>query len=163
MIKEIPGHSGFFASTEGIIIGKRGKPIKGRIDRCGYQEVVLSENGKSRNWLVHRLILMTFNPAQNMEHLDVNHKNGIKTDNRLDNLEWCTRSKNIKHSYRNGLQSKVTNPHGTFRVLDDKDFDIIRDLHHQGYLDKEIAAEIGCSRSLVSRKIREWGIRNDYD
>ena len=163
MIKEIPGHPGFQATTSGQIIGKRGKPMKGHVDRCGYQEVLLSENGKSKNWLVHRLILLTFAPTECMDALDVNHKNGIKTDNRLENLEWCTRSENTKHSYRNGLQGKVTNPHGTYRILDEQDFETIRDLHHRGYLDSEIAAEIGCSRSLVSKKIREWGIRNDHD
>ena len=147
----------------GEIIGKRGKPLKGHIDRCGYREVLLSENGTTKNHLVHRLILATFRPIANMEDYDVNHKNGDKLDNRLENLEWCTRSENISHSYRNGLQTKVTNPHGTYRVLNENDFDIIRDLHHRGYLDREIAVEVGCSRGLVSRKIREWGIRNDHD
>lgn len=159
----IPNHFGFMATIDGDIIGKRGKPLKGHIDRCGYREVLLSENGKTKNYLVHRLILATFRPISNMEDYDVNHKNGDKLDNRLSNLEWCTRSANITHSYRNGLQAKVTNLHGTYRVLTETDFDIIRDLHHRGYLDREIAREIGCSRGLVSRKIREWGIRNDHD
>lgn len=159
----IPNHCGYIANVNGVIIGKRGKPLKGHIDRCGYYEVVFSENGKMKSYLVHRLILETFNPISNMDSYDVNHKNGVKTDNRLENLEWCTRSENIKHSYRNGLQAKVTNRHGTYRVLSEMDFDTIRDLHHRGYPDKEIACEIGCSRGLVSRKIREWGIRNDHD
>lgn len=163
MIKDIPGHPGYMANSDGKIIGKRGNVMKGHIDRCGYHEVVLSENGKSKSWLVHRLVMSTFVPTKNMEQLDVNHRNGIKTDNRLENLEWCTRSENTRHSYQNGLQTKVTNQHGTYRTLGEQDFDIIRDLHHRGYLDKEIAAEIGCSRGLVSRKIREWGIRNDHD
>lgn len=163
MIKDIPGHPGFKATINGQIIGKRGLPLKGRIDRCGYHEVVLSENGKSKSWLVHRLVLSTFVPVERMDQLDVNHRNGTKIDNRLENLEWCTRSENTRHSYQNGLQAKVTNQHGTYRTLGEQDFDIIRDLHHRGYLDKEIAAEIGCSRGLVSRKIREWGIRNDHD
>jgi hypothetical protein len=162
-IAMIPNHYGFMASKQGEIIGKRGKPLKGHIDRCGYREVLLSENGKSKNYLVHRLVMMTFCPRSDSGELDVNHKNGNKLDNSLENLEWCTRSQNIRHSYDNGLQEKVTNIHGSFRVLNERDFDVIRDLHHRGYLDKEIAKEIGCSRGLVSRKIREWGIRNDHD
>ena len=47
--------------------------------------------------------------------------------------------------------------------LCESDLDTIQDLHHRGYPDWQIAKELGCSRSLVSRKIREWGIRNEHD
>lgn len=164
MIKSICGFPEYQVTSDGQVIGKRGKPMKGGVDRCGYREVSLSYYPHyQKTALVHRLVLSTFSPIENMELYDVNHINGNKLDNRLENLEWCTRSENIKHSFANGLQAKVTNPHGTYRVLDEKDFDKIRDLHHRGYFDEEIAKEIGCSRSLVSRKIRKWGIRNDHD
>ena len=102
----IPNHFGFMATVDGEIIGKRGKPLKGYIDRCGYREVLLSENGKTKSYLVHRLILATFKPVSDTESYDVNHKNGNKLDNRLENLEWCTRSENIKHAYSTGLERK---------------------------------------------------------
>ena len=159
----IRGYPGYKVNKDGQVIGKRGKPMEGRVDRYGYREVVLSYYPNQKQALVHRLVMSTFAPIENMELYDVNHKNGDKLDNRFENLEWCSRSENIKHSYGNGLQTKVTNPHGTYRVLNDDDFDVIRDLHHRGYYDYEIAKEIGCSRGLISRKIREWGIRNDKD
>lgn len=163
-IENVLEYPGYKVTTDGHVIGKRGKPMKGRIDRNGYRAVILSYYPElSKQVSVHRLVLATFSPIENMEKLDVNHKNGNKLDNRLENLEWCTRSENIKHSYKNGLQTKATNPHGTYRVLNDNDIDIIRDLHKRGYYDWEIAKEIGCSRSLVSRKIRELEIRNDKD
>lgn len=158
----IPSHPGFAAAKDGTIIGKRGKPLIGHVDRCGYHEVLLSENGKTKSYFAHRLIAETFIPNPNSLPF-VNHKDGNKLNNSVDNLEWCTRSENALHSFRNGLQKKATNQHGTFRVLSEVDFDTIRDLHHRGYLDEEIAKEIGCSRGLVSRKIREWGVRNDHD
>lgn len=149
---------GYFVSPKGNVYNKHGEVMQGAVDRCGYRHVIL--NRKNKN--VHRLIAEAFIP--NPKHLRcVNHKDGNKLNNSVENLEWCTHSQNTRHSYRNGLQSEVGNKHGVYRVLEEVDFEIIRDLHHRGYIDKEIAAEIGCSRGLVSRKIREWGIRSDHD
>ena len=156
----IPNFPGYKVTKDGQVIGKRGKPMKGHIDRCGYREVILSYYPDfQKNALVHRLVLSTFNPIENMEFYDVNHINGNKLDNRLENLEWCTRSQNIKHSYEHELQTKVTNPHGTYRVLTKNDLDAIIQLHKFGLIDSKIANYLGCSRSLISRKIREMGLR----
>ena len=77
--------------------------MKGSVDRCGYIKIII--HGK--NVLVHRIIASVFilNP-NNLEQ--VNHKNGIKTDNNVDNLEWCTRSENLIHAYKIGLEKKQT-------------------------------------------------------
>ena len=159
-VKQAYGFPEYRVTRDGQVIGKRGKVMKGCIDRSGYREVILSYYPNfQKQVLVHRLVLSTFAPIENMESYDVNHKNGNKLDNRLENLEWCTRSENVKHSYKNGLQAKATNPHGTFRVLDAVDLAMIRQGHLLGNTDKEIADHIGCSRGLVSRKIREMGIR----
>lgn len=69
----------------------------------GYLYVGLSKNGKLYTKLVHRLVLITF--LQKLKNKKFsNHINGIKTDNRLDNLEWVTRSENQNHAYKLGLQ-----------------------------------------------------------
>ena len=61
----IPNHTEFKATPDGQIIGKRGKLLIGHIDRCGYREVLFSENGKTNQYRVHRLIAETFIPNPN--------------------------------------------------------------------------------------------------
>ena len=70
----------------------------------GYFRIVLQTSKGRKTFQVHRLILMTFNPVENMENLEVNHINGNKSDNSLKNLEWCSGSFNVRHSLETGLK-----------------------------------------------------------
>ena len=83
--------------------------IKGRIrkkvtHKKGYDQVMLSNNGL-KLFLVHRLVAEAFIINELMKR-EVNHINGIKTDNRVENLEWCTRKENESHAHKTGLKNQ---------------------------------------------------------
>lgn len=70
----------------------------------GYMHLDLCSNGKVKKFLVHRLVAITLIPNPDNKP-QVNHINGIKTDNRPQNLEWCTPSENQKHSIKIGIRT----------------------------------------------------------
>lgn len=77
----------------------KGKILIGYIDRGGYRKVTLAKNGINKHYFVHRLMAIEFIINPNGKPC-INHKNGIKKDNYLKNLEWVTHSENLIHSRR---------------------------------------------------------------
>lgn len=74
--------------------------------RDGYVRVILGGNGKTKSHFVHRLVAEAFVPNPDKK-TQVNHKNGVKTDNRAENLEWVTCSENIRHAFNTGLNKHL--------------------------------------------------------
>lgn len=96
---------------------RKEKIIKPYITRFGYLRVNLYENGKRKNFHVHRLVALAFIPNPN-NLPQVNHKDGNKHNNCFDNLEWCNQSENLKHAYKMGLMvAKLNNSKLSKQVL----------------------------------------------
>jgi len=69
-----------------------------------YLSVTLHNRGNNKGYLIHRLIALHFIPNPENKKM-INHKNGIKNDNRIENLEWVTCKENIQHAYDTGLKT----------------------------------------------------------
>lgn len=98
--KDVQGYEGLYqVSNTGQVRGvKRGKTLKPHKSKAGYLEVTLSKQNTFAYFLIHRLVAQAFIPNPEGKP-QINHKNGVKTDNRLDNLEWSTRSENQRHRF----------------------------------------------------------------
>lgn len=81
-----------------------GRWLKTQRDACGYEYVCLFKDGTRKYPKVHRVVLMAFSGGD-APPLQVNHLNGVKTDNRLVNLEWVTASENRRHAWASGLHT----------------------------------------------------------
>ena len=166
--KDVVGYEGFYqVSNLGRVrscdryveqLSRRGNPanrvIKGRIlsprIARGYSMVTLHSAGLGDQRLIHVLVAQAF-IGDRPKDFDINHIDGNKANNRLSNLEYCTRSQNIRHSYKLGLQIPLK---GELRVeakLTDAKVLEIRGLIAQGLQGKTIAKMYGVNPSLISK------------
>ena len=155
-MKKIFGY--YYATDSGDIYSAHTKKIlKKRINCNGYYFVNLSVGGKCKTFVVHRLVCLAYHRKHPRNWCQVNHINGVKTDNNPNNLEWCTAYMNSNHALRTGLRiparGKLTN-NGRFDSSD------IRNIRKMEYSNAEAARVYHVTRSAIaqirSRKTYAW-------
>ena len=138
--KDIEGFPNYQISNLGNVWSKKtNRILKPYKTNRGYLTVGFWLDGKKKRLSIHRLVAQAFltNP-QNFP--EVNHINGYKTDNNLDNLEWATGRNNILHAYQAGLRKTK---------LSETQVVEIRNLIQQGLTQREIAFKFNVSHSTI--------------
>ena len=153
-----------FVWTTGWKGGKETKQMKPSLNKYGYlQTVFVNNEGKNINMTVHRFIAASF-LGECPKGCEVNHINGIKTDNRPINLEYITHSQNVKHAFDNGLMlPKLGSINGNSK-LKEEDVLAIRKAAKEGgmyYGRKRLAEKYGvsecCIKEVVNFRRNIWG------
>jgi len=118
------------------------------INRGGYPFIVLRRMGKTVAKTVHSLVMEVWH-GNRPEGLVINHKDGVKTNNKNENLEYVTISRNTKHSFEIGTQCNKGINHSQAKMNDDT-VRKIRLLKSTGLSNREVSEELGISRGMVS-------------
>jgi DNA-directed RNA polymerase specialized sigma subunit len=127
---------------------KKERIVKIRVTRKGYEYVGLSKKATVKKQTIHRLVAEAF--IENKENKPcVNHINGIKSDNRVENLEWVTYSENNKHAIINNLKPPKRGDENHFSKITTEQAIEIK-YFTNGLLQKEIAKKYGIKDSSVS-------------
>ena len=137
------------------------KKLKGSKDSKGYLCLDLrNKNGKLSYPKIHRLVAEAF--LENPENLpQVNHIDSNKTNNNVENLEWCSYSQNTKHAVANGLHfiaRGALNGCSTFETEDDR-LKIYTQFKESGKSMRSFAKSIGTTHTVIRRIIRDYETR----
>lgn len=149
MKKYIEGTKECYVDEDGTVYGSLGKPLKGDLTKAGYLRVVLYlKNGSKIRESVHRLVAKEFIPNPENKPF-VNHKDGNKINNCVDNLEWVTPKENGQHASENGLLKFVGENHYNSKYTESLVREICERLE-SGERVRSIAKDLGIPPSQVS-------------
>ena len=156
-LREIVGFEDYLVSKDGQVFSKRNpnKPLCIWKDNTGYMQVNIRKDKKKYYKRVHRLVAEAF--ISNPENLPmVNHKDGNKTNNNVDNLEWCTNSQNTQDGYNKGYYKS------TYKVS-------VKAIHKETGKElifrsiRQLSEDLRLNRKTVSNILNGTKTTNNYD
>lgn len=135
---------------------RKGRIMKQKINSDGYMSIMLSdENCKQKTFLVHRLVALNF--IENPDNLpQVNHKNNIKTDNRVTNLKWGTCLSNSREAALDGLYKAPKGSKKPEAKLNEAQILFMKNIYNEGFvLQKELAKMFGVCKQVINNIVNQ--------
>ena len=146
---EFPLNNNYLVSEDGKIYNKNNKTLTYGYNHQGYRRAKIPIDCVVKALLVHRVVAMTYLP--NPDNLpEVNHIDGNKANNHVNNLEWVTRHDNQKHAFKLGLNSNKGVKNGKARVTPEIAVNLYYKLLN-GYSPKQLSIDTGYSVDLLSK------------
>lgn len=163
----------FSVSNSGKLFSKRtNKILKQFLHDNGYLLVATKIGGKSgtnKTFKIHRVVAEAFLPPPSPElvilcsktkygKVLVNHKDGDKTNNNVENLEWCSYSENSTHAISNGLTLPLKGAAngGSFFKSEEERYAAFLEYVNSGLSMRKFAENLGCTHSVISRLVRDY-------
>lgn len=144
----------------GVVHAFKERIICVNLKRTGYFNVALCRDGKCKTFLLHRLVATAFLDRDN-DSQNVNHRNGVKTDNRAVNLEWVTPSQNTQHALVNKLLP--AGERSVFAKLSHADAEFIRLLGRTKlFTNLHVAKLYNVSPSVIDKVIQNKTYKREY-
>ena len=155
--REIPEYSGlYWVSDDGRVRNRKGIILKGAKGKSGYLHVVLSKYNTPKTLDIHRLVAITF--VHNKDNKGyVNHKDGNKHNNRVENLEWVSARENTYHATIFGLKNDLGSNSSNSKLTENQVLEIR--LLANSLTNKEIAERYSISEQYVPLLLnyKRWG------
>lgn len=151
-MKIIPGYNNYYVSRDGRVYGKSKRQFLKPNLGDGYPKIMLYENVKPKHKYIHVLVAELFIPNPDKKKV-VNHKDGNKMNNHVNNLEWATHSENTMHAHQTGLINVFKKI--TIRTDDDG-------IETEYGSLKEAASQNDISKSTISCAIKRTGSCGGY-
>lgn len=118
------------------------KILKSKIEKTGYVSVTVKDRDRRMTFRVHKLVAQAFIPNPENKP-QINHINGIKTDNRVENLEWCTQVENAKHAVATGLNTPTIGTRHWNHKHSEEDALLVKTEYEGGMSRKQISKKYG--------------------
>jgi HNH endonuclease/NUMOD4 motif len=153
--KSIPGFDSYLVSNKGAVFSlKKNRRLNGYINQYGYIAYALRINGKTQSMLAHRLVCMAFHNSFDKTKV-VNHRDAIKTNNHINNLEMCSIAENTSHAKSLGLHIRGAN-HPISKLKDHEVLKIREE--HKSMTVSALSRKYGVARNAIYQVVngRTW-------